>query len=90
MASDKLARLIEQRKAVDERIKLEQNKRKAVERRMDTRRKVLAGALALNMAEKDKAFSARLNEELGRFLVRDSERALFGLPPLKQPETQDA
>src|SRR5580658_679092 len=79
----KLKRLVEQREAVNARIKQEQNKLRASERRSDTRRKVLAGAAVLEWANRDNEFSSRLMAELKCFLVRDADRELFGLPPLK-------
>ena len=82
MAHAKLKLLIEKRDAVNARIKQEQNKLKADERKSDTRRKILAGAAVLQWAKKDNEFSSRLMTELKSFLVRDDDRALFGLPPL--------
>jgi hypothetical protein len=86
----KLKRLIEQRDAVNARIRQEQNKANASKRRADTRRKVLAGAAVLEWAKKDNEFSSRLTAELKRFLVRDAERELFGLPPLPKQEKSNA
>jgi len=86
----KLNRLIEQRNAVSARIRQEQNKQRAGERKSDTRRKVLAGATVLEWAKRDSEFSSRLVAELKRFLVRDDDRALFGLPPLPKKENADA
>jgi hypothetical protein len=82
MAHAKLTLLIEKRDAVNARIKREQGKLRAVERRSDTRRKVLAGAAVLEWAKRDNEFSSRLMAELKSFLVRDDDRVLFGLPML--------
>lgn len=82
MANNTLRQLIEKREAVNARIRREQNKVKAVGRKDDTRRKILAGAVVLEWAGKDSEFSAKLMAELKRFLVRDADRTLFGLPPL--------
>jgi hypothetical protein len=84
----KLNRLIEQREVIKARIRQEENKLRAGERKSDTRRKVLAGATVLEWAKRDSEFSSRLMSELKAFLVRDADRALFGLPPL--PRTEDA
>ena len=84
MADNKLKRLIEKRSAVNARIKQEENKLKASERRSDTRRKILAGATVLQWAQKDTEFSAKLISELKHFLMRDADRALFGIPPIQQ------
>lgn len=86
MADNRLKQLIEKRNAVNERIKREQNKLRAGERSSDTRRKVLAGAAVLQWAAKDNDFSAKLMAELKTFLVRDADRALFGLPHVKGKE----
>jgi hypothetical protein len=80
MAESKLKQLIERREAVSARIKKEQSKLRAGERRSDTRRKILAGATVLQWAARDTEFSSRLITELKSFLVRDDDRALFGLP----------
>lgn len=90
MIDKKLKRLLEKRDAFNARIKLEQNKLRAGERKDDTRRKVLAGATALEWARRDSEFSSRLMTELRRFLVRDADRALFGLPPQANKENTRA
>lgn len=81
MTSKRLKKLLEQREAVAALIKREQNREKASERKTETRRKILSGAAVLEWAKRDKEFSSRLMAELKRFLVRDADRALFGLPP---------
>jgi hypothetical protein len=81
---NKLSQLIEKREAVTAKIKLEENKLRASERKRETRRKVLAGAAVLEWAKRDSEFSARLMIELKTFLVRDDDRALFGLAALPQ------
>ena len=59
MADNRLKRLMEKREAVNARIKQEQNKLNAIERRADTRRKVLAGAAVLEWAKRDNDISPR-------------------------------
>lgn len=86
MAHAKLKLLIEKREAVNAQIKKEQGKLRAVERKSDTRRKVLAGAAVLEWAKRDSEFSSRLMTELKTFLVREDDRALFGLSPLTKPK----
>jgi hypothetical protein len=98
MQPDKLKLLVEKRNAVNARIRREQNKVKAGERKDDTRRKILAGAAVLEWAERDGEFSVELMTELQRFLVRDADRALFGLSlvekrdalPVEERESQRA
>jgi uncharacterized protein YhaN len=83
MATSKLKQLIEKRDAVNARIKKEQSKLNATKSRADTRRKVLAGAAVLEWAKRDNDFAKKLEAELKAFLVRDADRELFGLPPVK-------
>ena len=85
MTESKLNRLMEKRNAVDARIRQEEMKVRAIERKSDTRRKVLAGATVLEWAKRDTEFSSRLMAELKAFLVRDADRMLFGLPLVPRP-----
>ena len=61
----------------------------------DTRRKILAGALILDMMERDEAARHRFLERLDKYLKRADDRALFDLNPLPaedqptQPKTGD-
>jgi len=50
-------------------------------RKLENRRKVLAGAAVLYEAEGNAEFRASLWRLLGRFLTRPDERALFGFEP---------
>jgi len=86
MAETKLKRLMEKRDAVIARIKQEQNKLKAGERKIDTRRKILAGAVVLEWAKRDSDFAKKLDSELKALLVRDIDRELFGLPMVGNKE----
>jgi len=56
-------------------------------RKNDTRRKIIAGALALNHAADDENedFRRTLYRLIGRYVVKPYERALFGLEPLETP-----
>ena len=48
-------------------------------RRQDTRRKVLAGAMLMELMDKDPQLKAQMLGKLSTFLVRPDDRALFGL-----------
>jgi hypothetical protein len=52
----------------------------------DTRRKILAGAMVLEVSGRDEEARLRFMERMGKFLVRPDDRALFGLPPLPSAE----
>ncbi len=88
MTNDKLEKLLAQRKAIDERIKLEQNRENERKRKDDTRRKILAGAVVLDEAEHNAAYKTALYSLLERFLTREQDRALFGFKPLPESSVQ--
>lgn len=48
-------------------------------RQDDTRRKILAGALMLELCEKNETTKSSFLEKLDSYLTRDDDRALFGL-----------
>lgn len=53
-------------------------------RARETRRKILAGALIIEIMEKDEAAKNRFMKQLDGYLKRDDDRALFNLEPLKK------
>jgi hypothetical protein len=79
--TSRLKKLTERRDAVNARIRKEQNKLVAEQRKADTRRKILMGAWAFEKSGRDSEFAQTALAELKDFLKRDSDRALFGLPP---------
>ena len=87
--TDKLIKLKQQREAITRKIRLEETRQKATERKEDTRRKILDGALIQEEA-KDNPDIAKLIERLRREkLTRHGDRALFGLDPLPETKAQD-
>jgi large subunit ribosomal protein L7/L12 len=62
---------------------IEARKRSAaakITRQQDTRRKVLAGAMILEMMERDENTRQRFTQRLDSYLTRPDDRALFELP----------
>ena len=55
--------------------------KKRRDRRLDTRRKIIAGAIALEHMKHDGAFASAFQSLLDRFVTKGPERGLFGLPP---------
>lgn len=86
---EKAAKQIKQLKAKQEQI--EARKLTALmkgNRASETRRKILAGALILEIMEKDEAAKTRFMNQLDKYLTRDDDRALFNLKLLeKKTET---
>ncbi len=59
------------------------------ERKLDTRRKIIAGALALEHMQYDATFAAAFLAVLDEYVTKLPERALFGLP-IRDPTTGSA
>ena len=82
---DELQEKLKQAKAlktkIEARKKAADSKKKRAE---DTRRKILVGALALEMMDQDQYAKTRIMARLDKFLTRADDRALFGLPPADQ------
>lgn len=88
-AEQQLAELEAKEAQLKARIQDVRSQVKAKERKQDTRRKIIAGALALEHADTDPEWSSKLNRLLSRYVKRAEDRALFGLDPLP-PEREDA
>ena len=102
--SDRLKKLRQQQEELAQKIRLEESRLKEQARKDDTRRKILAGAVALDLAENNPQFRALLYQAFDRSLESERDRALFGLvapsapvpearavgAPLPPPPLQDA
>lgn len=84
-STDKLVKLKQQQEKLTRKIKLEQQRISRQARKTDTRRKIIAGALALTHCEQhpDSEFARTLNALVAQYVTKDTERALFGLGPLR-------
>lgn len=77
--SDPLDKLMEKKQKLEQQIANAKARVKKKERAADTRKKILVGAYFLEVKYKDKEDD--LIKLLDGFLVRDIDRALFGLAP---------
>ena len=76
---EQLETLTQKRAQIDARI---QDKKAVVRkktRREDTRRKIIAGAIALEAASRDKKFKAHFDKLLQEHVTRPEDRKLLGL-----------
>lgn len=78
---EKLQRLEVERAQIQARIEKARAQLKTEERKRDTRRKIIAGALALEHAKTDPAFRKELDSLLDRYVTKDEDRRLFDLKP---------
>ncbi len=81
--SDRLLKLEQQRAALQRKIALEETRLKTQERKVDTRRKIIAGAIVLTHADIREAFKDILYELLQKF-VEPKDKNIF--PEVFTPE----
>ena len=89
--SDRLDILKKKRDQLDAQMKALEARKKQAERKADTRRKVIAGALALEHFEKnrDTEFGRVLFRLLDEYVVRPHDRALFPDLPATEGQPQN-
>lgn len=76
---EKIAELEQQEKTIKARLQREKAKLRQAERKADTRRKIIAGAIALEHAEVNPAFGAELWKVIEKSVTREQDRKLLGL-----------
>lgn len=83
-SASKLQKLREKQARIEAQMRTLAARERTQSRKDDTRRKIIAGALALYHAAKnpDDAFTKKLLRLLDEYVVKPYERALFNLPPL--------
>ena len=75
----KLEKLLEQREKINARIQKARTRETAQKRKEDTRRKILLGALVIEMMDKGELDDGVIMKRLEGFLTRDIDRKLFDL-----------
>ena len=76
----KLEELLKKREQLNAQIQKERNKLYSQQRKEDTRRKILLGALMLEMMKKGELDEKKIIQRLSGFLTKDIDRKLFDLP----------
>jgi len=75
----KLEQLLRKQEQLKAQIRQEKNKLNQQERKNDTRRKILLGALMLDMMKKDELNETKIMKRLDSFLSKETDRKLFEL-----------
>ena len=83
--ADRLRKLEEQRARINAEIQRVRGRESQEERKRETRRKILIGAMVLDQVVRGEWPEKRLKAAMDRFLERDQDRALFALPA-RQPK----
>ena len=78
--SSKLEQLLKKQEELKAQIRKEKNKLSQAERKKDTRRKILLGALMMDMMKKGELDEKKIMKRLDGFLSRETDRLLFDFP----------
>lgn len=78
--SKELEKLEERKKQIEAKIKEIKSKENAKKKKDETRKKILVGAMVLAQVERGEWPESRLKEAMDKFLDRERDRILFGLP----------
>ena len=84
MSHEKIEKLEQKQAQLKARLQQLRAKENAKQRKIETRKKILAGAAVLDAASRDSATKDRLTKILDGFLTAERDRALFDLPSKKQ------
>lgn len=77
----RLEKLEQQKRDIERKINEIKAKQNAAERKLETRKKVLLGALIMQQINDGKISQNDILAQLNDFLIRDADRQLFGLSP---------
>lgn len=77
---EQIERLKQRKAQLEARLQMLQARQRTHERKKDTRRKVLAGAMILHQVETGRFPREEFLRMMSEFLVRNFDRALFDLP----------
>lgn len=87
---ERIDELERKQRVLNARIQREKATVRAAERREDTRRKIVAGAIVLEHASRNAQFADYLHTLLERAVTRPQDRALFGFGALEANESESA
>ena len=86
--ADRIRSLKEQRARINAEIQRVRGRESLEERKRETRRLILMGAMLRDRIARKELPEKLFKADMDRFLDRDQDRALFGLPP-KAPHGED-
>jgi len=86
----KIGKLEEKKRQIEERLKTLKAQDQSRQKKQDTRRKILWGALLMEWMDQDKLIQNAAHDRLETFLVRSIDRELFELGPRQEPLSENA
>lgn len=84
-----LDKLLEKEKQLKAKIQAIKLKEKQKERKLDTRRKILIGAMVLEGMRNSESYENNIKSNLDKYLTKDKDRNLFNLAPIEEQNQTD-
>ncbi len=81
---NELEKLLEKEKQLKAKIQAAKYREREKERKLDTRRKILIGAMVLEGMKNSEEYEAKIRQNLDKYLTKNKDRVLFGLPEIKE------
>ena len=78
--ANKLEQLLKKQEELKAQIRKEKNKLSQAQRKQDTRRKILLGALMMDLMKKGELDEKKILKRLDGFLTKETDRKLFDFP----------
>ncbi len=81
---NELEKLLEKEKQLKAKIQAAKSREREKERKLDTRRKILIGAMVLEGMKNSEEYETKIRQNLDKYLTKNKDRVLFGLPEIKE------
>ncbi|MEG3696101.1 hypothetical protein V5098_23585 [Vibrio coralliirubri] len=81
---NELERLLEKEKQIKAKIQAAKSRESEKQRKLETRRKILIGAMVLEGMKNSEEYESKIRQNLDKYLTKNKDRVLFGLPEIKE------
>ena len=79
-----LEKLLEKEKQLKAKIQAAKARERDNERKLETRRKILIGAMVLDGMKNSEEYETKIRQNLDKYLTKNKDRVLFGLAEEKE------
>jgi DNA repair exonuclease SbcCD ATPase subunit len=81
---NELEKLLEKEKQLKAKIQAAKSRESEKQRKLDTRRKILIGAMIIEGMKNSAEYETKIRQNLDKYLTKNKDRVLFGLPEIKE------
>ena len=81
---NELEKLLEKEKQIKAKIQAAKSKEREKERKIETRKKILVGAMVIEGMKNSDEYASKIQQNLDKYLTKNKDRVLFNLPEIKE------